>query len=218
MGTMPRANTKLALMRKAELLFAEKGVDRVSIAEINQAAAQKNRSAVQYHFGDKHGLLEAIIARHSVGVQEAWLDMLTVLDGKGIDDVWSILEVLVLPMVRRLDDPDNGREYVLISAQLVGHPTFPLFTAPARGFEGASEMAVRLTRKVDLHPALLEMRMYRVMEVLFHSVANYARTRDSKVGPVVPRELFVADLVDSLHALVVAQPSETTTKLLPPRD
>lgn len=211
---MPKVDTKLALMRTAERLFAERGVDRVSVAEINQTAAQKNRSAVQYHFGGKHGLLEAIVERHSVGVQSAWLDMLAVLERNGVDDAWSILEVLVLPMVRRLDDPDNGREYILVASQLVGHPKFSLFEAPARGFEGATEMATRLMKKVDLPPALLELRMYRVMETLFHSVADYARTRGSDARPAIGRELFVADLVDSLHALVMARPSEKTIALL----
>jgi len=211
---MPRPDTKLALMRTAERLFAERGVDRVSIAEINLAAAQKNRSAVQYHFRDKHGLLEAIIERHSVGVQKAWLEQLSRLDADSTSDIRSVLEVLVRPMVDRLDDPDNGREYALIAAQLVGHPQFPLFHAPARSFEGASEMARRLLPLVDLHPGLVQMRMYRVMEVLFHSVANYARNRESGGLPAMVREVFMSDLVDTLYALVTAKPSAKTKRLL----
>ena len=69
---MPRFDTRLALMRAAEQLFAQQGVDRVSLREIAIAAGQRNVSAATYHFGSKRELIEAILERHSLPVQDSW--------------------------------------------------------------------------------------------------------------------------------------------------
>ncbi len=64
---MPRFDTRLALMRAAEQLFAQQGVDRVSLREIAIAAGQRNVSAATYHFGSKRELIEAILERTAPG-------------------------------------------------------------------------------------------------------------------------------------------------------
>jgi AcrR family transcriptional regulator len=50
------------LLDAAERLFAERGIEAVSLREIAAEAGQKNNSAVSYHFRDKRGLLDALIA------------------------------------------------------------------------------------------------------------------------------------------------------------
>lgn len=44
----------------AERLFAERGVENVSLREIGDRAGQRNNSAVQYHFGSLQGLIQAL--------------------------------------------------------------------------------------------------------------------------------------------------------------
>lgn len=56
-----RADTKQNLILSALDLFAEQGVDAVSMRTINSAAGARNASAVHYHFGSKLGIIEAII-------------------------------------------------------------------------------------------------------------------------------------------------------------
>ena len=52
------------ILDAAARLFAERGVDNVSIAEIVRAAGQRNTSAVHYHFGSRDEVLRAVLARH----------------------------------------------------------------------------------------------------------------------------------------------------------
>ena len=52
--------TRLALILAAERLFGELGIDAVGLRAISEAAYQKNNTSVQYHFGSKLALLNAI--------------------------------------------------------------------------------------------------------------------------------------------------------------
>jgi AcrR family transcriptional regulator len=44
----------------AERLFAEQGIETVSLRDVSKAAGQRNHSAAQYHFGDRAGLVAAV--------------------------------------------------------------------------------------------------------------------------------------------------------------
>ncbi|NWG45941.1 MAG: helix-turn-helix transcriptional regulator [Alphaproteobacteria bacterium] len=46
----------------AERLFATRGIHDVMVKDVNEAAGQKNKSAIHYHFGGKGDLLIAIFA------------------------------------------------------------------------------------------------------------------------------------------------------------
>jgi AcrR family transcriptional regulator len=66
MATQPReleTSTRDHLLDVAESLFLSQGVDQVSLRAIAREAGQKNPSALQYHFGNREGLIEAIAGR-----------------------------------------------------------------------------------------------------------------------------------------------------------
>ena len=52
---------KYKLIMAAIKLFGQKGVDAVSLREINREAGAKNNAALHYHFGTKYGLIEAVV-------------------------------------------------------------------------------------------------------------------------------------------------------------
>ena len=56
----PREHTRQQLILAAEKLFAESGIDSVSLRQINLEAGQKNSSAAHYHFGSKDALILSI--------------------------------------------------------------------------------------------------------------------------------------------------------------
>jgi len=59
---LPIHGTKLRLIEAAEKLFAEKNVTSVSIRDITRAA-NANVAAVNYHFGNRDGLVAAVLGR-----------------------------------------------------------------------------------------------------------------------------------------------------------
>jgi AcrR family transcriptional regulator len=55
-------STKSMLMDAGEQLIGRHGFDGVTLRDISELAGQANSSVVQYHFKDKSGLVEAILA------------------------------------------------------------------------------------------------------------------------------------------------------------
>lgn len=74
---------RLALLDAAEELVARRGIHGVSAREVVTAAGQRNNSAIAYHFGSWHGLLDAVWSRHAphVNAQRAALTDAAHLDG-----------------------------------------------------------------------------------------------------------------------------------------
>lgn len=204
---MPRFDTRLALMRAAEQLFAQQGVDRVSLREIAIAAGQRNVSAATYHFGSKRELIEAILERHSVPVQDTWGPALAA-DTEHKLGLHELVELLVRPMVAKIDDPDGGRCYLELSAELVASRSFPMMGMRVASTPGTQEMAKRIAEHgAEVPPMVRIMRSTRLAAVLFGSIGDYLRLITN--GVEIPRELFVADLVNAMVALARAEPPST---------
>lgn len=71
--------TALRLLDVAERLFADEGVVQVSLQRIVADSGQRNRSALNYHFGNRERLLAAVMNRRWRAVdaeRHAWMDRL----------------------------------------------------------------------------------------------------------------------------------------------
>jgi AcrR family transcriptional regulator len=194
----------------AEKLFAERGIDAVSLVEIGRVAGQRNRSAVQYHFGDKAALLAAIRAKHAPGIERERGGMLDDL-GAGRPPLRKLVEALVIPVAHKVQDRDGGEAYVRINAALIGHPGFPLLsqrsTRENRTADRLFRGVVRATPK--LPEALREPRMLLVTGLVFHGIADNARLARRRGGRAA-WNLYVSHLVDCVLAVLEAPVSEDT--------
>ena len=176
-------------------------MDSVSLSEISKVAGQANHSAAHYHFGDKRTLINAIFARHSTPIQDGWLEKLETLPAEGPRglSLRILTEIMVTPLVAKLDDEDGGRAYIAIAAQLCGSSTHPLLDLPVAQTIVTRRFAEAIAAHVDVPPMLKVLRMQRLASTMYHAIAEHAKTE------LVSRELFTADLVDCLVALLSAQ-------------
>lgn len=62
MDTADKQPTRDRILDQAERLFAERGIDAVSLRAIN-AAAGVSPGILHYHFGNREPLIESIISR-----------------------------------------------------------------------------------------------------------------------------------------------------------
>ncbi len=100
--------TRERLMILAEALFAERGIEAVSLRAIGQAAGQRNNNVVQYHFGDRANLIASIYAFRSERLNARRLELLGRHRGAGApDDTRSLLRILVQPHAESIVDPEN---------------------------------------------------------------------------------------------------------------
>jgi AcrR family transcriptional regulator len=80
----------------ARRLFAEKGVDGVTVREIASAAGQKNHGAVGYYFGSKEALVREIIVEGAAAIDRRRNDQLDRMEADGgPGGVAEVVEVLI---------------------------------------------------------------------------------------------------------------------------
>ena len=101
----PKMRTDAAEHLKAVALrlFAERGIDGVTVRQIAEAAGQKNHAVVGYYFGSKEALVRELIVDGARAIdirRNAWLDSCEAKDGPN-----SVVEVIE-GMIETSLDPD----------------------------------------------------------------------------------------------------------------
>lgn len=208
-------DTRLALLRAAEKLFAERGVDAVSLREVSAAAGQANNSAVAYHFGSREGLIDAILWRHSEPIQLRYEAQLELLERQGTVTPHALIEILVIPIVAKLDDPDGGWEYLSLCAQLSVSPHLPLADQRVARTPSVQRFMRMVIPFSKTPPELLPFRLDRLANTIYASIVSWHRFHLAGTTRV-PRKAFESDLVDSMVDVVVRTPSQATLDSLKP--
>lgn len=105
-------DTRTAILDEAEALFAEKGYDATSLRMITTNAGA-NLAAVNYYYGSKEALLEAVYERRIGRINNERLSQLNKLEaqanGKPVP-VEKLVEVFVKPALQIIREDDTGGE------------------------------------------------------------------------------------------------------------
>ncbi|MER6030992.1 TetR family transcriptional regulator [Streptomyces sp. NPDC001851] len=215
-ATSPRSrkagDTRATLIRAAEQLFAAKGVDGASLNEIKRAAGQRNAMALQYHFGDRAGLLRAVLDKHLPAVDARREALLQQYEDSGADDLRSLAAALVLPAAAKLADPDGGREFLQIVAELLNRPEPLVETVVTKG---SSIYPWRRLVEPLLDPESTAVFHTRFTAMRFCHAELAARAAGR---PRRDDRLFTSRLVDLVTALLAAPVSQQTARLLQERN
>jgi len=93
-------NTRDKLLDAAARLFAERGIDNVSLAEIVPCAGQRNSSALHYHFGSRDAVFVAPLERHVPDIRLRRLELLEAARFRDDDDARAAAEAIVRPITQ----------------------------------------------------------------------------------------------------------------------
>jgi AcrR family transcriptional regulator len=209
----PADTTRGRLLATAEQLFAEQGIDAVSLREVNRMAGTKNAVAVQYHFESRTGLIKAILEKHWPGIEARRHAMLDQYEADGSADLRVLASALVRPSAAKLADSDGGPAYLRISAQLLNRPKAP--PGPAH----ISDPTSSITRWRLLVEPLLPpdaTRLHRRFTAIRFSALELGRRASS--GPHTDDRLFVSHLIDLVTGILAAPVSGETRRLADDRD
>jgi AcrR family transcriptional regulator len=215
-STASGATTKDRLIEAAERLFAERGIDGVSLREINRASGARNAIAVQYHFSDRAGVVRAILDKHGPAVEARRHAMLDHYEAEGRDDIRQLAAALVRPLAAKLADPGGGPEYLQIYADLLNRPNPLVSPSPLDDLDDPSSSIHRW--RMLMEPLLEEdaVRLHRRFTALLH--AGVELSRRARSGPHTDDRLFTSYLVDVVAAILTAPVSVETARLADERD
>ncbi len=206
---MPTADTRANLLRAAESLFAQRGVDGVSLREIARSAGAKNVIAVQYHFTDRDGVVRAILDKHLPSVDERRHALLDAADGD--PTVRALAAALVRPLGAKLADTAGGPEFLRVYADLLNRPT-PVLEAADGRFASLQRWRSTVAPLLDPDAARLHPRL----DALLYTVVQLSRRAES--GPHTDDRLFISHLIDVVAAILTAEVSDETRRLSGERD
>ncbi|GGU97321.1 TetR family transcriptional regulator [Streptomyces albospinus] len=218
---MPRTSgpeTREKLIRAAEEIFAAQGVDGAQTRDIVALAGQSNPSAVQYHFGSRAGLLEAVTAGRLARTEAALAPLLAAAE-TGRPALRDLLGMLVTAEATELRD-DRGRRCLRISAQL-SHESGIRTRTPHPTLAGTAYW--RLLCRVEdalaaagLPEALRLERLDLALTLIGAAMADRATHYLDGTEPLTDEELFLADLTGTTEAFLLAA-APGTTPPPPPR-
>lgn len=112
-----REGTRERILQHAERLFADAGIAATSLRSIT-AAAHVNLAAVNYHFGSKDALVEAVYRKHLEPVNRARMANLDRLGAASETlSVEMIVRAFVEPLVAQANDGADGAIFTRLLAQ-----------------------------------------------------------------------------------------------------
>jgi AcrR family transcriptional regulator len=163
-------DTRERILDAAERLYAEKGLDGVSLREIGDAAGQRNTGAVHYHFGGRDGLVEALFERRFAAIDARRSVLLAELDATGRgEELAALVRVLVEPFTEGMDGA--GGYWVRFVARLHEDPRYNPFGMPPAGDDAAGVATHPYRAPAEVTRATVEVSA-RIRAVLLGRTAD----------------------------------------------
>lgn len=216
--TSRSAATRAKLISVAERLFAESGVDGVTLQQIGKTAGQSNAAVCQYHFGDKETLLQAILDKHIPGIVRRRHALLDQLDQSGPVKLNDVVRALIYPVAEKLMDPDGGEDFIRINAQLVATHTIVAqqmgpITLHLPNQDRLTHALHDSMAPFNLPESVVKQRSMLAAVLLFHGLSEHIKikrcTKSSSMD--IDTAIFIHTLEDGLLGFLSAPTSPMTT-------
>lgn len=209
-----KLSTRQELIYAGEQLFAQKGIDAVSLRQVNMQAGQKNSSASHYHFGSKKGLVAAIYEFRMERVNSKRLAMLEKLNqAGGQPSIRELVSAVVCPIAEEISQ-DNGDHYIRFMAQAVSSPNdYVSKLSESPNAEALLDIAARLRQLLSPMPEEIFVQRFGLMiDQTIHALADREKLSPKPFSPNNESlALFVSNLIDSLAGAFEAPVSAETS-------
>lgn len=194
------SRTKIIL--SAETLFAREGIDGVSLRRIAANSGQKNHHAVQYHFGSRDGLVQAIFDYRMLQMDARRVEMLADAEiDRRLDDPRTIAEVIFLPQIVLIDNFGDHSYANFLCQYLLRNSDAEFGRFGGNLPDGLQRALDLLRKKLDfLSDSAAQRRLITACFMFLNLLAVH--TRDLESGRAT--EDFGDALEDTIRQVVVA--------------
>jgi AcrR family transcriptional regulator len=211
-GSGPRADGRATadqVIAVAERLFAERGVEAVSLREVGKAAASRNTAVAHYHFGGKEGLIRAIVARRAPVLNGRRAELLdqardrAAALGRAVPPE-ELVRALVVPLIEELD---RDGHYVGFLARLAAERHRAPWVAELDDSSTASfrEVCRLLTQELPgLDRRRFRHRRDLLVQLVVGSLAARQNAETSGQRGLGARADFTEDLLEAAVGLMLA--------------
>jgi len=194
-------DTRTRILDHAERLFAKQGISRTSLRALTRAA-DVNLASVHYHFGSKEALLDAVVERRSLPLNDERVRSLEALLPVGADAVAveAILEAFIAPAIALVShSSEEGQRLGRLLARIEAQPPEVVEALYLKHFGSvASRFVDALQRALpDLPPKLVDRR-FRMAAGLFSFLFSGNFDLDSIPGHPPTRDSIEARVTDAI--------------------
>lgn len=196
----------------AERIAATEGFGAMTLRRVQAAAGQRNKSAAQYHFGSREGLIEAVLSARMAPVNEQRRQVLASLGAEA--PMRDLVVALVEPLARATAcTPGSHWARFLFH----GWADPELHDVVRRSLEASSYREVRDRLAAALGHLPEPVRRRRIDQVVGLVVLSLAAAEGGTGRRRLPIDAQVTDLVDACCGLLLA-PCSVPTADLPTAD
>ena len=201
------ATADVEMIAAAERIVAERGLAAMSLRAVQTESGQKNKSAAHYHFGDREGLVRAVVDARMGPIDDRRTDLLL---GLGADaTIRDLVVVLVHPLAEAVLTPEPSY-WARFLAQAYSDPSIArAVTDSVRG-----RAFVAATDRIDAQLGHLpgELRQWRIGHAVGLAVTGLAvlERADRRLDSGLTADRAVADLVEMCTAVLTAPATSDT--------
>jgi AcrR family transcriptional regulator len=196
-GRMTRGElARTQLIVTAERLYAEHGIDNVSLRQIASEAGYINPATIQYHFGTRTALLEAIVEHRVPSIDQRRLELFAEVS----DDLDGLAEVMARPM---LELEGSSHYAAFVAALLSSSDAWQIMTEAVVTREGDRRMHKAYVRLLpDVAPELRTLRMRLATSMMLHGIADRRRRAATGRRSRVSEAAFERELMAAMAAVL----------------
>ena len=220
-GPVATADTRDQLKKVAMRLFAQRGVDGVTVRDIVNASGQRNAASIHYYFGTKEALVRELILDGAQRIDDrrhAALNALNALEaGEGPVTLRQVLKALVDSSFSEGDE--GAGSYLQFIAMLRMQHRNVFIDVLDDQWNSAYQRALKwLERYLDHLPRrILKQRLAFMGNYLGAALAEReaAMADPQRQQSSLKGRFTLENLVDTLEAMLVAPPSAQTMDAMP---
>ena len=202
-GNVRGEATRQRILDAAERLFAERGVQAVPLRDIGIEAGQKNHAAVQYHFGDREALVNAIMESRGAESEAVRADIVAALMmGGTVPTVADVVGAFVRPLAIHIQP--NNQYLAFLSLYITEEGGYA-------GLEGVRVGASVITLRAlvahlapEIPESILDERWWVTLTSAVHALARYQSAQQKREQLPAKMDVLITDLVQFLSAGLVA--------------